>query len=711
MAWVRTGVLACAVLSVGSPAAARSELLPLERVRFYETGVAYFERTGTLGTDAVTLPVPASHLDDALKTLVVYAKDGPSQLEGVEFSSSVSRGMAKALAGLEPDATRLGLVTLLESLRGSSVELTLRDATVSGRLVDVLTGEESDLETCVPASTNANAKNAKPNAETGACTPRPLTSLVVMTATHELRRVALRDVLGVRPLDAAFGARLGAALDALSGGSARVLKDLRVLAHGHSVSLGYVSEAPVWRASYRLVLDDAGKEAALQGWALVHNDTDESWRRVSVELVNGRPDSFLFPLAAPRYAERELVTPEHELSTVPQLMRTTPDAMWTPGDEETYGSGELSFRGVGQGGGGRGEGIGLGSIGTLGHGAGNGPSEDTGDGFGIGNLAGVAAAEGVESGALFRYTLAGKLDLAAHASALVPFLGERVNARAIALFSAPGSDARSAVYLTYGGAQTLPPGTIAVFGDGGFAGETALPRLKPHATATLEYGADLDVSLEQKSDEQRDEPHSLGFEPWALIEHYVRHHHVEDRLENRSGMPRSAFLVLPYVNNATVRGADEIAYDSEHQRACAVFALAARGAADRKLDVDEGLVRKHAVSQLTSAELTELAVTTSLPAEQRAIVRDAAALLARAETKRRELARARANLALREAEATRFREHARALGAARGTEQVVARLLAAEDRAEEARRAIRALTTEVDTLARATTRTLMRLSG
>ena len=71
---------------------------------------------------------------------------------------------------------------------------------------------------------------------------------------------------------------------------------------------------------------------------------------------------------------------------------------------------------------------------------------------------------------------------------------------------------------------------------------------------------------------------------------------------------------------------------------------------------------------------------------------------------------AKANLALREAETTRFREHARALGAARGTEQVVARLLVAEDRAEASRRAIRALTSEVDALARATTRTLMRLS-
>ena len=45
------------------------------------------------------------------------------------------------------------------------------------------------------------------------------------------------------------------------------------------------------------------------------------------QLASGRPDSFLFPLAAPRYARRELVTPKNELATVPQLMSKTPDAM------------------------------------------------------------------------------------------------------------------------------------------------------------------------------------------------------------------------------------------------------------------------------------------------------------------------------------------------------------------------------------------------
>ena len=51
-------------------AAPRNTTLPLTRVRLYETGVGYFERSGAVPVGETSLPVPAGHLDDALKTLV-----------------------------------------------------------------------------------------------------------------------------------------------------------------------------------------------------------------------------------------------------------------------------------------------------------------------------------------------------------------------------------------------------------------------------------------------------------------------------------------------------------------------------------------------------------------------------------------------------------------------------------------------------------------
>jgi hypothetical protein len=79
-----------------SEATAPVSTLPLKRLRLYETGVGYFERSGVLSQDEhAGLPIPAGHLDDALKTLVVLTPGGKAATEGVEFGSSLSHGMAR----------------------------------------------------------------------------------------------------------------------------------------------------------------------------------------------------------------------------------------------------------------------------------------------------------------------------------------------------------------------------------------------------------------------------------------------------------------------------------------------------------------------------------------------------------------------------------------------------------------------------------------
>ena len=104
---------------VTSDAAAvdKSPVLPLKTLRIYEGGVGYFERTGRLSSStATTLPVPASHLDDALKTLVILNQKGAGIVHGLEFHSLLSQGMARAQAGLPLDANvRSTYRTLLES--------------------------------------------------------------------------------------------------------------------------------------------------------------------------------------------------------------------------------------------------------------------------------------------------------------------------------------------------------------------------------------------------------------------------------------------------------------------------------------------------------------------------------------------------------------------------------------------------------------------
>lgn len=452
-----------------SEAAPKTATLPLTRVRLYETGVGYFERSGSVPAGDTALPVPAGHLDDALKTLVVLG--GDVKVDGVAFASSVSRDMARQLAGLpKAGETPLGFSELARSFKGASVTLATEKGAFTGRLVEVLDPGQGELESCVGSLVVKAADAAEPAepAAKPACQKLDRSSLVLVTDAGEVRRITSSEVKSLRPTDKATRERLDAALDALSQRGAQSRRDLGVLTGtGGKVALGYVAESPVWRSTYRVVLDTG--HARLQGWALLHNDTDEAWQSVTVDLVNGRPHSFLYPLASPRYARRELLVPDERLDSVPQLFATQVDNLWSRGevlwDDDVGAVGGLGLSGTGFGASGHGMGVGL------------NPESDQ---LSVGNLAALTPAEGIEAAALFRYTLPSKLSLAAHTSALVPFVDSAIKVRQIAWFSRGRSAAASALHVTNDTKQTLPAGTLSVFGDGGFAGESLLPRSKPN---------------------------------------------------------------------------------------------------------------------------------------------------------------------------------------------------------------------------------------
>lgn len=657
--WSVVAVLAVVLAPTAAVGAGSSSApLPLTRVRLYETGVGYFERSGAMPEGDVALPVPAGHLDDALKTLVVLG--GDAKVSGVAFSSSVSRDMARRLAGLpDDDRALLGFSELARSFKGANVALQTRAGALTGRLVEVLEPGQGELERCKQSDEAAKAKGAESTKEAemaGDCRVQR-GSLMLLTSAGELRRVASADVVALRPTEAVARGRLGAALDALSQRGAQTERELGVLSSGGGkITLGYVAEAPVWRSTYRVVLGDA-RQAKLQGWALLHNDTDEDWRAVQVELVNGRPNSFLYPLAAPRYTRRELVTPPEDLSSVPQLFDTTVDNLW---------SGGLNLTGEGEGGGGYGEGIGLGSIGTRGHGAGS--AIQASDELSLGNLASLTPAVGVEAAALFRYTLPSKLALRAHASVLVPFVDASLKARQIAWFAVDASAAASALHVTNDTHQTLPAGTLSVFGDGGFAGEALLPRTKPNETQILAYGVDLDVELTRDDGKASEEPRLFAFEGNNLVQHYVRRRSQGLKLKNRSQSARSVYVALDVIDNARVDGAAELGHDAASDKTYVVLEVEGGKERTQSLKLEEGLKREFAFASLSSARLRAFAAAPTTQPAQRARLLAAAEQRLLAEIRRGAGPRRKAELEQAVADVARVRENARILGAMKADE-------------------------------------------
>lgn len=683
--------LPAALIAVGchTPPSARapSTILPLRTVRIYETGVGYFERSGTVSPgEGTSVPVPAAHIDDALKTLVVTGPGGV--VHGLEFSSSVSKGMAKALGGLPLSAEgSIEYKDVIAGLKGMPIEVRTAKEIVAGRLVDV-----SEKAAPEPAAEESEGKKAGPRQPAP-----PVLTLLVLTTRGEIRTFRAEEVVAVRPTDPVVSSRWAIALDALSARSAQTEKLLRVMAAAANVTLGYVAETPVWRTTWRMVMAEDGKTAVLQGWALLHNDTDENWSRVRVHLVNGRPDSFLYPLAAPRYTQRELLTPDDQLSTVPQLYDKSPDEIWGDNVEAhvAYGamSGVHASYGSGYGGGlAAGRRSSSPSV-RMGSSVVSGESNL----LTVGNLAPTPQATGVEAGALFTYTLPEPVDLRAHGSALVPFTSQAIQARAITWVD--GLTPRSAVVFTNTTRQTLPAGPLAGYADGGFSGEATLDRTKPGERKFLRFGDDLDLELNQSVQHASPDYRRVTFQGDAhVVSHFIDVSTHKVNLENRGGRERVVYLPVHVGRNAKIAGADEIDFEPDTNRPIAVFRVPARTRASRELVVEEAVTRAEPVDMVTVKSLETVAASSQLAEADRKVLTEAIARRKELDGVLQDQAKVAAEMEELGKDLDRLREHLKAAagdkGGPGGANPFVQRILAAEDRLGTLRKKSQLLATD-----------------
>ncbi len=662
----------CAPLLAGCASSPKQRALPLDKLRLYETGVGYYERAGSLGgPGGASVPVPSGHLDDALKSMVVLGSDG--QVQSVAFDSRNSPAVARARAGLppEPDAP-IRVHDVLLGLRGHEITVRRGPRRIRGRLVDVIGVPDVDQMGQIP-----NEENGVPTAAEQAGAVKDKTFALLVTRTGRYRRVDVAKIDEITPSDPDVRARMQAALDATVALRSNARGLIEVEGKGADVRIGYLAESPIWRATYRLVLDQKD-DAALQGWALVHNDTEEDWEGITLELVNGRPDSFLFPLAAPRYERRDLVVPDREVSSVPQLLDTTPDAMWGDFlDEEGLG-----LTGTGSGGGGYGSGYGYGTSGKRVPRVRVGSSIGGSDLVQVGNLAELATGKGRETKTDFVYGTGQPLALAAGRSAMVPFVSSKVESAGLTWFSGFGDgSARHAVMVSNITSQTLPMGTLSVFAEGGFSGETVLPRLKPDERRFLEIGDDLDTEMTVAERTVTDVPKKLVYRRGRLEVHLVRTTELTIEFRNRSGNPRHVHVEVSAGSNTTIDGADAVDFDSDRGHPLAIFEVAPAVKVDeRSVVVVEGLEIATSFGDLKKKKLERLSTAPTLSGAERGAMTSALSRLEEQRTAQAEVSRLQAEIVVVEADIERLRGHLTAASQSEGDKNpLVVRLLETED--------------------------------
>jgi hypothetical protein len=135
-----------------------------------------------------------------------------------------------------------------------------------------------------------------------------------------LEQFVLEQADSVRFADASVLEAIGKALAAVAADSERGARLLRLTSNGQGkrkLHVAYLAAAPMWKVSYRLVLDRApdAKKGALQGWATLENFSGQDWNGVDLTLVSGRPVSYRQEL----YRAYRVQRPEAPLDLGPQL--------------------------------------------------------------------------------------------------------------------------------------------------------------------------------------------------------------------------------------------------------------------------------------------------------------------------------------------------------------------------------------------------------
>jgi hypothetical protein len=84
----------------------------------------------------------------------------------------------------------------------------------------------------------------------------------------------------------------------------------------HQVKLSYVTEAPAWKPSYRIMIPKTGK-LAMQAWAVVDNTSGEDWQNVTLGVGSSSAMSFRFNLRGIRMVDRQTLRAEDLFAMAP----------------------------------------------------------------------------------------------------------------------------------------------------------------------------------------------------------------------------------------------------------------------------------------------------------------------------------------------------------------------------------------------------------
>jgi len=520
------------------------QTLPIRRVTLYSNGVAYIERRGMVSGHAeISLSFKQSQVDDVLKSMVVldlgqgrigavsYNSSAPPSARMADIPFSINAGSANNLSG--------GLAGVLGQLQGAHVLVATANRTVTG---SILTVEErkSQIDAKTPAITSH--------------------ALVLASESGELTSFDLAEVRSVKLIDDGARRDVNEFANASASARRRDAKTIVVTSDGagqREMLVSYTIAAPIWKTTYRVVMDSQGKPF-FQGWAIVDNVSDEDWNAISLSLVSGSPVSFIQPIQKPFYRYRPVVGMPSDLKLEPQTYEAGEGS--GAGAVSTIGGGVIantaqafvnspSQRLISQL---PINGRGLNNLNNLSPSSGV-SSNYTIDGTSLSDAitrpdSGVeAAATGSEVGDLFEYRIDQPVTVLRDRSALIPILQTRMDGERVSIYNEGTRRDRpmGGMLLKNTSPLTLEGGALTVIDGDAYAGEALMERLKPAEQRLISFALDLGTLVNVRVKEDRAPTFLVRVVNGVFQAHYHQTNQKVYVLTNQTDKPRVVYIEHP----------------------------------------------------------------------------------------------------------------------------------------------------------------------
>jgi hypothetical protein len=527
------------------PADAQANV-PVREVVLFSSGVGYFEHFGQInGNSATVLRFKSEQINDILKSLVLEDLD-KGQVSAVTYPSQGP--LERTLRSFQLDLTQNpALSDLLNQLRGAKVAVTL---SLGARQVE---GTVLGVE-----------KQQRPSGDKD----HPQTievDVVNLVSDAGIQPLDLAQISDVRIEDPELRRELAQALAALAQARDKDKKPVEIHFTGQGerrVRIGYVVETPVWKTSYRLILPGAGDipaaeddkklhdapaagKGALQGWAIVENQTDSDWKDVQLNLVSGRPISFIQDLYQPLYIPRPIVQPELYASLRPQTYEggldasrkaeeMAADAPPSPAAAAPPVGAGMLYRNGGAGGG-FGGGRQMQQAQQL---AAAKPMDA------MASISSVASASKV--GELFQYTV-GNVSIARQQSAMLPIVTDPIESEKVSIYnqSVLATNPLLGARLKNTTGKYLLQGPVTVISGGSYAGDASLGDVPPGQQRLISYGIDQEVTVHASDNTQENQLLTGKIVKGILQLTYKQTFSQEFTAEDKSETPKTLVIETP----------------------------------------------------------------------------------------------------------------------------------------------------------------------